>query len=377
MPPIPVLHIKDSSGMFGSERVILTIARNLDRTRFDFHLLCMRRPDRRSEALIGQAQRLGVRVIPVPTRRRVQVDALLALRRLLKEERYAILHTHDYKSDIYGFLGSIGLPVRRVLTSHGSTRDSLRKRAYLMLDERGIYPFYDRIVAVSQELGSRLQRGRFGGRVATVQNGFDFELFRELAPEEPEVRRRLAAMKSPGGFLFAVVGRLFPDKGHVYFLEAFQRLKPLFPRIKAVFVGEGPYRSRLEEWIRSQGLGEDVTFCGFVGDMPAIYSAIDCLVMPSLTEGLPYTLLEAMASGVPVVASAVGDIPCLVEHGETGLLAPPADASALEICMAAVLNDRDKAREMAKKGAEIVRDRFSARRMAAQIGNIYSELTND
>ena len=139
--------------------------------------------------------------------------------------------------------------MRRVLTSHGSTRDSLRKRAYLALDERGIYPFYDRIVAVSQELGSRLQRERFGSRVATVQNGFDFELFRELAPEEPEVRRRLAAMKSPGGFLFAVVGRLFPDKGHVYFLEAFQRLKPLFPRIKAVFVGEGPYRSRLEEWI--------------------------------------------------------------------------------------------------------------------------------
>ena len=108
MPPIPVLHIKDSSGMFGSERVILTIARNLDRTRFDFHLLCMRRPDRRSEALIGQAQRLGVRVIPVRTRRRVQVDALLVLRRLLKEKRYAILHTPDYKSDIMVFWARSG-----------------------------------------------------------------------------------------------------------------------------------------------------------------------------------------------------------------------------------------------------------------------------
>ena len=72
--------------------------------------------------------------------------------------------------------------------------------------------------------------------------------------------------------------------------------------------------------------------------------------MPSLTEGLPYTLLEAMASGVPVVASAVGDIPCLVEHGESGLLAPPADAGALEICMAAVLKDRDKARGIGQEG---------------------------
>ena len=376
MRPIPVLHIKDSSGLFGSERVILTIARNLDRERFDFHLLCMRRPDRRSEALIGQAERLGVRVIPVPTRRRLQVGALVALRRLLKEQRYAILHTHDYKSDIYGLLSSIGLPVRRVLTSHGSTRDSLRKRAYLALDEHGVYPFYDRVIAVSQDLGRHLRQSRFGGRVATIQNGFDFDLFREMAPAEPEVRRRLAALKAQDGFVFGVVGRLFPDKGHIYFLEAFQRLKPIFPRIKALFVGEGPYRGRLDDLIRSRGLGKDVTLCGFVGDMPAIYSGIDCLVMPSLTEGLPYTLLEAMSGGVPVVASAVGDIPCLVKHGETGMLAPPADPAALEICMAEVLRDPEKARAMARKGAELVHERFSARRMTAQLEKMYTDLMN-
>jgi glycosyltransferase involved in cell wall biosynthesis len=375
MNPIPVLHIKDSSGLFGSERAILTLARNIDRRRFAFHLLGMRHRDGRGAPFLDMALRAGIQVTAVDVDRRLDWTALQTLRRLLRDRRIAILHAHDYKSDLYGFLGSLGLPVKRVLTSHGSTRDSRRKRLYLDLDERLVYPRYDRIVAVSEHLGRSLrQRPSFGAKVRIIQNGLDVDLLGAQASPADPFAARLAAFKGEGVFLAAVVGRLFPDKGHLFFLEAFKRLREAHPGLKALIVGDGPEREALARWIAAHDLEDAVCMSGFVADMPAVYGAIDCLVMPSLTEGLPYTLLEAMHYGVPVIATAVGDIPCLIRPGQTGELIPPGNSSAIHRALGDLIRHPARARQLAAAGQALVRDEFSAAAMARRLENLYLEL---
>ncbi|MDX9981639.1 MAG: glycosyltransferase family 4 protein [Lentisphaeria bacterium] len=376
MNPIPILHIKDSSGLFGSERVILTLARNIDRRRFDFHLLCMRRRDGRSAPFIELARRSGIQVVPVDVDRRFDGRALKALRGILRDRRIAILHAHDYKSDLYGLLGSLNLPLKRVLTSHGSTRDSRLKRLYLDLDERLIYPRYDRIVAVSAALGRTLSRKPYlNGKVRVIPNGLDADLLRTQAQSADRRAGRPAVPKEAGVFLTAVVGRLFPDKGHRYFLEALERLRERHPGLKALIVGDGPEKEALAGRIRAHHLEDAVRMCGFVADMPAVYRAIDCLVMPSLTEGLPYTLLEAMNYGVPVIATAVGDIPDLIRPGRTGVLIPPAQAEAIVNALEAVIRDPASARRLAEAGRRLVQDEYSAASMARHMEKLYLELT--
>jgi glycosyltransferase involved in cell wall biosynthesis len=375
MNPIPILHIKDSSGLFGSERAILTLARNIDGRRFELHLLCMRHRDGRSAPFIDMARKSGIHVAPLEVEQRFDWAALKAMRRILRDRRIAILHAHDYKSDLYGLLGSLNLPVKRVLTSHGSTRDSRRKRLYLDVDERLIYPRYDRIVAVSAHLGHILRRRKsIGGKVRVIQNGLDVDLLGAQAPSADPFGARLAAIQGEGVYLAAVVGRLFPDKGHIFFLEAFKRLRQTHPGLKALIVGDGPEREALGRWIAAHHLDDAVFMSGFVADMPAVYGAIDCLVMPSLTEGLPYTLLEAMHYGVPVIATAVGDIPCLIRPGQTGELIPPGNTAAIVRALDDRIRHPASARQLAATGQALVRDEFSAAAMARRVENLYLEL---
>ncbi|MGH9160548.1 MAG: glycosyltransferase family 4 protein [Vicinamibacteraceae bacterium] len=375
MEPIRVLHVRDSSGLFGAERVILTLARNIDRSRFEFHLLCMRRRDGRSEPFMAMARRNGIHVIPLEVDRRFDVGALKSLRQIIREHRIAILHAHDYKADLYALLASLHLPVKRVLTSHGSTRDSLIKKLYLSFDERVIYPRYDRIIAVSEDLGRALhKRSAHDDKVRVVQNGLDFNLLSSQTFPEDSFASRLGSIKRSSGVLVAVVGRLFPDKGHQYFLQAFERLRGEHRNVKALIVGDGPEKERLARWITSHRLEDDVFMCGFVSDMQAVYQAINCLVMPSLTEGLPYTLLEAMHYGVPVIATAVGDIPRLIRPEATGILIAPGDADDIFHRLDEFVRGPAKARQLAKEATRLVHSEFSAGAMARRVEDLYLDL---
>lgn len=377
MKPTPILHVKDSSGIFGSERVILTLARNIDRDRFQLHLACMQHRDGRSRDFIEMARETGIQVIPVDANHRFEWSAISSLRRILKEGRIALVHTHDYKSDLYALIASMQLPVKRVVTSHGSTRDSWVKKLYLNIDEHLVYPKYDAVIAVSEDLGKALRnRGiRRPENIHVVQNGLDFGLLdsQKVLPDDP-FASWIASLKTRQAFLIAVVGRLFPDKGHLFFLKAFERLKERHPNAKALIVGDGPEKDRLAAWIDAHHLEDRVFMCGFVSAMPAVYKAIDCLVMPSLTEGLPYTLLEALHCRVPVIATPVGDIPCLVKHEETGLLIRPADSEDIVAKLETLIHNPARTHLMAGKGEQLVENEFSAAAMARRTEELYDKL---
>lgn len=318
------------------------------------------------------AEDAGLRVLGVDVGGRLDLGAVVRMRGILRDGGFDVVHTHDFASDLYALLASAGMKVKRVATAHGSTRDSLLKRGYLFFDEWIVYRFYDRIVTVSEDLRGQLtSRGVADGKIAVVRNGLDIETLagprKGLSSEEP--------IRIPEGHaVFSVVGRLFPDKGHRFFLEAFAAIRRRHPLITALIVGDGPHRDAIAGHIAALGLEDLVVMCGVRTDMQYVYGLTDVLVIPSLREGLPYTLLEAMASRLLVVATAVGDIPAVVEDGVTGLLVPPGDAAALEAAMEKLLQGPDGAVRMGERAFDRVTTAFSGEQMARETEAVYSIL---
>ncbi|MGD9897738.1 MAG: glycosyltransferase [Calditrichaceae bacterium] len=372
MNKINVLLIKDSSGIFGSERVILTLLNNYDKDRFNISLLCMRRGDGKSDKLIEQASGIGAKVIPLNVTGRLDVSAIMKIRKILKKDAINIIHTHDFKSDFYGLAASINLPVKRIATAHGSTKDSLLKKTYLLFTERFIYHFFHGIIAVSNQIHRDLRKHMSGKKVTVIQNGIDLSILGNRGPGENQPQ----LFTENGKKVFAVVGRLFPDKGHRFFINAFARVLNKFPDTAALIVGDGPAREEIESQISKMNLVNDITLCGVRNDMNDVYEKIDFLVIPSLREGLPYVLLEAMSKKIPVIATSVGDIPVLIQNEETGYLINPADETEIEKSMLDCLVDETRASRIADNAFNLVNQKYSGRKMVRDTESLYFSFLN-
>jgi glycosyltransferase involved in cell wall biosynthesis len=368
---INVLHLRDSNGIYGAERVVLTLGRNIDTSKYNFILLCMRRSDGRSEELINAARKFNIKVLTVDIDSRLSIAGILKIRYLLKSHDIKIIHTHDFKSDFYALFASLFLGIRRIATVHGSTRDSLKIRLYLYLSERIIYRYYHKVLAVSQQLVGWLTKcGVDQSKIVVIQNGIDPSLIKEMSGENVKLDLALP----PQSHIFAIIGRLFPDKGHLYFVEAFKEVLKVHKNIRAVVVGEGPYDKEIMNRIQELGLQKEILVLGFQQNMRAVYNIIDTIVIPSLREGLPYVLLESMVFKIPVLATAVGDVPLLIKNEQTGVLIPPGDGKALEKAMLAMLDRPDHYRQLAENGYQQVMERFSHKRMLQKTEVMYQEL---
>ena len=368
---IHVLHLRDSSGIYGAERVILTLGRNIDQRRFKFSLLCMSRSDASNRELIAAAHSLGIKVNQIGVEGRLNLRSVVGIRGFLKRNKVDIIHTHDFKSDFYGFMATVFLPIRRIATAHGSTRDSRIKRIYLFLAEKIFYRYFDKILAVSDDLKKFLIGRKVPyPKIEMIRNGFDFHvLANDTTPDNLELDF------DPSDYrVFGIVGRLFPDKGHDFFLEAFKSVKEIHINIKALIIGDGPAREFIVNKIKKLGLDNDVYMLGFRNDIKKYYQVLDYLVMPSVREGLPYTLLEAMYLKIPVLATQVGDIPLVIENNKTGILIPPGNSSALSQAMSEMLSDSGKCLRFADQGYKRVNQFFSGEEMTRKTELLYEKL---
>lgn len=370
-----VVHIRDSRGIYGAERVILSLGTNIDGDEYDFILLCMIHADGAGRDLVDNAKRLGIKVIPVDVKKKIDMVALGKIRSIFKTNNVSILHSHDYKANLYSLLASINLGIKRVLTNHGSTRDSFRKKLYLFISENVICRFYDKNIAVSKEIMEQiLKRGVKPERVELIQNGIDPAL---LDWGVLRKNNKFLPPKYLDEKVYAVIGRLFPDKGHRLFLRAFVEVLKEFPNIKALIVGDGPAKKEIVEEIRKLALEEKVILCGARSDMENVYKQIDFLVIPSLREGLPYVLLEAMMFKIPVIASAVGEIPLIIKNEETGYLFSPGKIELMRKGMIDALKYPEKAKAMSERAYGLVVDRFSAEQMTRNTERLYRGLIEE
>jgi glycosyltransferase involved in cell wall biosynthesis len=223
----------------------------------------------------------------------------------------------------------------------------------------------DGIVAISEKIADILAEGGVRKeKIRVIYSGVDPAPF-------AEARERVLGSDAP---VIGTVAVLEERKGHRYLLQAAALLKQKGHRLIYRFAGEGSRRGELQGLVRKLGLQEEVSFLGFVSDVPRFLASIDLLVLPSLYEGLGVSVLEAMAAGRAVVASRVGGLPELVDDSVTGLLVPPRDFSALATAIAGLISQRSRMNEMGKKAWKHVEQNFTMERMAKQNEEYYYEL---
>lgn len=354
-----VLHTESSIGWGGQEVRNLTEARWLKDLGWRVLVACQP-----GSAIRARAERAEVPALALSMRAAWDVSAVLRLVALIRRERVDVVHTH---SSVDAWLGGMagrlaGVPV-------------VRSRHVSIPIRRRLNPVYtllaDRIIASGEAIRRLvIEAGVNPAKVVAIPAGVDLGEFVEGRSGD-RIRGELVLSRPVIGSVAMFRG----SKGHDLLLEAFERVREEFPEARLLLVGDGIRRGWVESLARERGLDGWVTFTGFRDDVPDLLSAMDCFVLASTrTEGVPQSLLQAMAAGVPVVATDVGGTPEVVEDGATGLLVPPEDPAALGRAVCRVLADPRAARSRADAGRALVSEKFSRARMLERLVALYREL---
>lgn len=320
---------------------------------------------------IEEAKRRGYRVEVLAQRRRYDVLLCRQALQVVREHHVQILQSHGYKPALLAWLlrRFTGLPW--IAFSHGYTSENRRMTVYNRLD-LWLLKRADRIVAVSGAMQRSLeQAGVPHGRLRVIYNAVD--------PAEYAVHRdgtwfRAHCRAGAGDLLVGVIGRLSPEKGQAIFVRAFKDVVRAVPRAKAVMVGDGPERPALQAAVEDAALQDRIVFAGYQCEMTAVYSALDLVVIPSLSEGLPNVLLEALLHRKAVVATRVGGIPEVMDAGRLQWVVPGGDAEHLAGAIIDALRKPDLRSAMGSAGARYVRAVFSPDRRAEQVLALYREV---
>jgi glycosyltransferase involved in cell wall biosynthesis len=285
-----------------------------------------------------------------------------------RRRRIAIAHSHEFSMAVYGTWTSWRAGIPHVITMHGGRYYAARLRRRLAL--RAAISLSDRTVAVSRDLAVRLCEDLWISHrhISTISNGV-----RPASAQRTTVREELRL--GAGDRLLVAVGNLYPVKGHIHLLDAMALLSGRHPQLHLAIAGRGDLADALTAHARQHGLGGRVHLLGLRSDVAAVLAAADVFVLPSLAEGLPLALLEAMFAGCPIVASAVGEVGVALTHGEAGILVEPGSADALAAALDDVLSNPARAAQLGAHAARRAASTYDVSHMVAQYSGIYGELT--
>lgn len=364
--PMTVLQLISSEGFYGAESMLCTLARSLAGLGCR-PIVGVFRDARNPHVEVAEAaSRSQLPIETVPCDGRWDWSTVKRIRTILAECSVDVLHTHGYKADLYGYLAGWLLRVARVSTCHNWPDPKLRMQTYARLDRLALRNF-DEVTTPSPGVAGILRRsGIRENRLSFIRNGVDVATFRD-APAT--LRQELRLNGHP---VIGFVGRLVPEKGGAELIRAARNVLATQPDARFVFVGEGPCREEWRALAAQLGVSGRVVFTGARQDMPGVYASFDIFALPSFKEAMPMAVLEAMSSGRPVIASAVGAVPELVVDGKTGLLCGPGDIDGLSRAILDLLEDRNRARSLGENGYARAAGEFSAEAMAKYYLGVYN-----
>ena len=363
---LKVLHLLVSLPVGGAEDLVAAIVRGLDPERFAAGVACLGFPGPVGEEL--RAAGYPVNYLGLEVKRTSTWRLVAAVRRLLQDLRPDILHTHLYHPNLYGRLAALGLGIPVVAAVHNSyTRVKFHRRLWNFLlgwtSERilvGSTQVWDDVRHYDGVPASRLLLLPYGIRLAEP----------DPAWSRPEARQALQV----SGFVLGAVGRLEEQKGQVYLLEALAQVQSEIPEATLLLVGDGRLRPDLERRARELGLSARVRFLGTRRDLPLIYRALDLFVQPSLWEGLPLALLQAMGAGLPVLATRVSGVREVINDDVNGRLVEPGDPQALARVLLELYRQPELRARLAAKAPDTIRENYSLEAMLARLEELYLEL---
>lgn len=372
-----VLAVIASSELGGAERSFVSLIKGLDRDRFEVWVAC-----HSGGPMVEEYRQHASGVYVVDLLNIFNPGSVIALARLMRQLRCQIVHSRLWTADVLGGLAAAfaRVPIR-VSTVGGQYFQAVEeqgfrraRKAALSRTYRSVYGLFDRIVAVSRSLAEDLvHRPGFRvdpGKVAVIRNGIDLPC---IPRSSAGVHRETLGL-SPTAQVVVTVANFFSIKGHRWLVEAMPRIVQRYPEAMFVLAGDGNILPAIRRMVGDYGLGRYVRFVGPQLEPLELIALSDVVVVPSVSEGLPRVVLEALALGKPVVATRVGGIPEIIEDGETGLLVMPRDPESLADAILAVLSDSALAKILGENGREVVRARFSADTMVRQTEQLYLDL---
>ena len=362
----PIMLMAYELNQGGSERQMTEIAKALDRSRFEPHVGCLRPEGLRG----GELRDAGVPIVHLPVRSFASPSAMSGawqLARYIRRHKIRLVHTYDYPLTVFA------VPVARFLTGAIVASSTRSHRDLIPTNYLKLVRITDQLVktiVVNCEFLKRhlVQDEKVPpSRIELCYNGLDLEHFRPLDSPRP-------AALPPDAMVIGVVSALRPEKGLSTLLQGFAGIRNLRAGLKLAIVGSGQMRDPLEAQARALGIWEQCVFAPATSEVADWLRAIDIFVLPSLSEALSNSLMEAMGCSCCAVASNVGGNPELICNGENGLLFEPRDAAGLSNALRTLVENESLRRRLAVTGEQMVRDRFSIRSSAERMSEIYTKL---
>ena len=365
-----VLHLITSFEIGGTERQAVELLKRLDEKRYDVRLAVLRNEG--PFYIQIEARFPDVPEFPLTSFYDVNaVKQLAGLRRLMRQEKIDILHAHDFYSS---FIGGAAARLSGVRVIASQRHLKLSDRRVHKWGTRMIHRLANRILVNSEAIREHIidHEGAQPGKIVVIRNGVSPVISNTNARRE--LGRDLGL--DTNAAIVGIVARLQEVKGHRFFIEAAAEVLRSRSGAHFVLVGDGPLRTEIEQQAAELGITDHVRLLGDRSDVSRLIAGFDLLVLASLHEGLPNAVMEAMAAGVPVVATSVGGTKELIADGETGYLAPPADSSALAERILFALGDEEHREGIVSTARRRITSAFGIERMVDSVETLYDELMN-
>lgn len=368
MKPFRMLHITYSLNIGGLERVVVDLAKGLKKKGHIASICCLD-----GKVPLGEeAELAGIKVFSLNKKPGIALGLPFRLSKIITENGFNLIHTHNEAGLLYGAAAALLAGFANIVhTEHGKEPDYSNKKA-LHIAENLLLRKVKSVVAVSEDLKNKLVKssGMSKNEILVISNGIDVENF--YRPDCRDDKRRELGISSEF-FVIGIVARLVPLKNHRFLFAIFRELLEGFANLKLIIVGDGPLRADLETFSKEMGISNAVVFLGERKDIAELLSAFDLFVLPSLTEGISITLLEAMASGTPVVASEVGGNSEVIENGNTGLLLPLDKPDEWISTIKSLIIGALKRKSLSEMAKTKIEERFSLRAMVDNYEKIYNQ----
>lgn len=370
-PKVLIMIATDAIG--GPGKGVFQLLEHAPAEAFEYILCNFELKTRPTGQFVDEAQRKKLNLTLLKQRRTIDLHLIIQARRVIREHDMNLIQTHGYKASAIGLFLKLFCRRPWIGFAHGFLEEDRKLRFYNRI-ERFALRRADLIVAVSNSMKALLTRhGVPAHRIRVIHNAIDpNEAVPDTSSEDIKQRHGLTSNQ----IVIGVIGRLSPEKGQMNFLRAMEKTVRRFPDVRALIIGDGDDRATLEGFCREKGLGDHVVFVGYQAKVANYYQILDLLVLPSLSEGLPNTVLEAMSFGVPVLATAVGGVPEIIQNGN-GMMVPPNDPEALAERMIELLGDDVLRQAMGLKGKDSLYPHFAPDHRVRQIVNLYEELLSD
>ncbi|MDI6792443.1 MAG: glycosyltransferase [bacterium] len=351
----------------GTEKVLARLVAGLNKERYRI-LVCSLQ---KRGPVADEIERCGIKVVSLDMEGKLNLNAPLKLFSLLKKEKVDILHSYLFHANL---LARIVGRLARVPIIISSERTMEMEGRHRLIINRLTAPLADCITVNSNSVREFVSHriGIDSQKLVTIYNGLDVSDFQRKEGDSSGVKKKWGIDSDK--VVIGCVARFDPPKGVEYLLQAAVRVIAKHPNALFLLVGYGPLRRKLEDMTEELGLASKVIFTGECNDVPGMLSIMDIFVLPSLYEGFPNAVLEAMAASRPVVATSVAGIPEIVVDNETGLLVPRANPEALAEAINTLIQYPEMAEKMGQAGRSRVEDYFSLEKMVEETEELYERL---